>query len=49
MRLLEERAMLARKFAAHAREYQDPAGEARWSREAEAAQRKAEALRQLLA
>jgi two-component system, chemotaxis family, protein-glutamate methylesterase/glutaminase len=49
VRLLEERAMLARKFATHAREHQDPAEETRWRREAEAAQRKAEALRQLLA
>jgi two-component system, chemotaxis family, protein-glutamate methylesterase/glutaminase len=39
VRLLEERAMLARKFATHAREHQDPAEEARWTREAEAAQR----------
>jgi two-component system chemotaxis response regulator CheB len=49
VRLLEERAMLARKFATHAREHQDPAEETRWRCEAEAAQRKAEALRQLLA
>jgi hypothetical protein len=49
VRLLEERAMLARKLATHAREHQDPAEEARWRREAEAAQRKAEALRELLA
>ena len=41
--------MLARKFATHAREHQDSAEDARWRREAEAAQRKAEALRQLLA
>jgi two-component system, chemotaxis family, protein-glutamate methylesterase/glutaminase len=49
VRMLDERAMYARRFAAQARDHDDAAEVEHWTREVEAAQRKAEALRQLLA
>jgi len=48
VRTLDERATLALKFATHAREHGEAAEVERWAREASEAQRKAEALRQLI-